>query len=206
MARPPKEDWVPLMRDKAVERLKGGNDVKIMDIAEDLGTSPALVHFYFGDRRKLLDEAWRQILTAFVEEDHARIADLAERRDWEGVADLIGEIFSPERDSVRLAHLRAAAEGHRSEDLALTLAEVHEATIGAWLELMRQSMDRGVISTPLDLRAIATLIVAVPIGLTAVVPTLAAEVRAQVATAYTAMLRSVLDPDYSAHAGQDVAS
>jgi AcrR family transcriptional regulator len=200
MARPPKEDWVPLMREKAVERLQAGLDVKVMEIAEELGTSPALVHFYFGDRQHLVDEAWRDILWAFVEADSEQVAAFARGRNWDGVAALISDILSEQRDAVHRSHVRAAGEGVRSADLNATLREVHEATIANWVALIRQAAADGAVSTPLDDDALATIIVAVPIGLAAVAPDMSPERRTNVARAYTAMLRSVLDPDYSAHA------
>jgi AcrR family transcriptional regulator len=200
MARPPKEDWVPLMRAKAVERLQAGLDVKVMDIAEELGTSPALVHFYFGDRQHLVDEAWRDILWAFVEADSEQVAEFARDKDWEGVTALILDILSQQRDVVHRAHVRAAGEGVRSPDLSATLREVHEATIANWVALLRQAIADGSAETPLDHDALATLIVAVPIGLAAVSPDMSPERRANVAHAYSVMLRAVLDPDYSPHA------
>jgi AcrR family transcriptional regulator len=200
MARPPKEDWVPLMREKAVQRLKEGRDVKVMDIAEELGTSPALVHFYFGDRQHLVDEAWREILWAFVDDDSGRVARFAEDRDWDGVAQLVREILADGRDATHAAHVRAAGQGMTSPDLGATLREVHESTIEKWVGLLRQSIAAGQAETRLDLDAIATLIVAVPIGLAAVDPDMEPERRRAIAEAYTAMLRSVLDADYSPHA------
>jgi AcrR family transcriptional regulator len=111
MARPPKEDWVPLMRQEAVKRLQAGRDVKVMDIAEELGTSPALVHFYFGDRQHLVDEAWREILWAFVDQDAERVADFAKDRNWDGVAELVRDVLAEDRDETHVAHVRAAGEG-----------------------------------------------------------------------------------------------
>jgi AcrR family transcriptional regulator len=200
MARPPKDDWVPLMRGKAVERLKSGVDVKVMEIAEELGTSPALVHFYFGDRQHLIDEAWREILWAFVEEDATEVATFAKGRDWDGVAALIRQILSPARDATHLAHLRAAAEGQHSQDLDGTLREVHEATISRWRDLIKESIADGTITSDLDPDALATLIVAVPLGLAAVVPQLSPKRRKEVARAYGTMLRAVLDPEFDPHA------
>jgi len=199
MARPPKDDWVPLMRSKAVERLTAGRDVKVMEIAEELGTSPALVHFYFGDRQHLVDEAWRDILWAFVEDDAVEIARFSKDRDWAGVESLVVRILSTERDETHLAHLRAAAEGQRSEALAQTLREVHEATVATWRDMIDESVEGGAVETTLDHDAIATLIVSIPLGLAAVDPHMSVERRAAVARAYTAMLRSVLDADYSVH-------
>jgi len=200
MARPPKEDWVPLMREKAVARLQAGLDVKVMDIAEELGTSPALVHFYFGDRQHLVDEAWRDILWAFVDDDQDRVAQSGKDRDWDGVAQLIGDILSPERDAVHSAHVRAAGEGLRSDDLAATLREVHEATIANWVGILGGAVEAGQIATDLDYDALATLIVAVPIGLAAIAPTMSVARRAEVGRAYWTMLRSVLDPEFDPHA------
>jgi len=200
MARPPKEDWVPLMRGEAVKRLREGREVKVMDIAEVLGASPALVHFYFGDRQHLVDEAWREILWSYVDEDSERVAEFARDRDWEGVASLVQDVMSEERDAIHSAHVRAAGEGLSSADLGASLREVHEATIDNWVKLLNASIDAGQAETSLDLDALATLIVAVPIGLAAVDPDMEPSRRAAVAAAYTAMLRSVLDADYSAHA------
>jgi len=203
VARPPKEDWVPLMREKAVARLQAGLDVKVMDIAEELGTSPALVHFYFGDRQHLVDEAWRDILWAFVDEDQESVAQFAKERDWDGVARLISDILSPERDAIHSAHVRAAGEGLRSDDLAATLREVHEATIANWVGVLAAAVEDGMVATDLDPDALATLVVAVPIGLAAIAPTMSQARRESVGRAYWTMLRAVLDPDYSPHAGSD---
>lgn len=199
MARPPKDDWVPKMRASAATRLAQGQDVRIMDIAEELGTSPALVHFYFGDRQHLVEEGWKEVLEAYVEEDLARIADAAERIDWEAVAVLVRDILAPRRDATHLAHVRAAAEGQRAESLGDAVGEVHDRTIARWSELLETSMALGAASTPLDPEAIATLIVAVPLGLAAVRPHPSARQRRALAAAYTAMLRAVLDPEYDPH-------
>jgi AcrR family transcriptional regulator len=200
MARPPKEDWVPLMRQEAVKRLQSGRDVKVMDIAEELGTSPALVHFYFGDRQHLVDEAWREILWAFVDQDSDRVARFAQDRNWDGVAAIVRDVLSEERDATHRAHVRAAGEGLASDDLGATLREVHESTIDRWVDLLRRTIADGNAETPFDLDAIATLIVAIPIGLAAVDPDMEPARRRAIAETYTAMLRSVLDASYSAHA------
>ena len=199
MSRPPKADWVPLMRGEAVKRLRQGREVKVMEIAQDLGTSPALVHFYFGDRQHLVDEAWREILLAHVDEDSERVAQFATDRDWDGVATLVRDVLAPERDDVHSAHVRAAGQGLSSDDLGASLREVHELTIANWVRLLQQGIDAGSAETDFDLDAIATLIVAIPIGLAAVDPDMEPARREAIAAVYTAMLRSLLDADYSAH-------
>ncbi len=199
MSRPPKEDWVPLMRGEAVKRLREGRDVKVMEIAQELGASPALVHFYFGDRQHLVDEAWREILLSYVDEDAARVAAFAKERDWDGIARLVRDVLAPDRDEVHSAHVRAAGQGNSSDDLRASLREVHESTIDTWTKLLRQGIEEDNAETDFDLDAVATLIVAIPIGLAAVDPDMQPSRRAAIAAAYTAMLRSLLDADYSAH-------
>jgi AcrR family transcriptional regulator len=193
MARPPKEDWVPLMRQEAVKRLQAGLEVKVMDIAEELGTSPALVHFYFGDRQHLVDEAWREILWDFVDQDSERVAEFAKDRDWDGVGELVRDVLSAERVETHLAHVRAAGESMSSGDLRATLREVHESTIDRWVGQLRRAITDGQARTSVDLDALATILVAVPIGLAAVDPDMEPGRRRAVAHACTAMLRSVLD-------------
>jgi AcrR family transcriptional regulator len=187
------------MRQEAVKRLQDGRDVKVMEIAEELGTSPALVHFYFGDRQHLVDEAWREILRAFVEQDSERVARLADDRNWDGVAELVREVLSPERDTIHAAHVRAAGEGIASGDLRATLREVHESTIDNWVGLLRAAIAESKAETRFDLDAIASLIVAIPIGLAAVDPAMEPSRRRAIADVYTAMLRAILDSDYSPH-------
>ena len=201
MARPPKDDWVPKMRSSAAARLAEGQDVRVMEIAEELGTSPALVHFYFGDRQHLVEEGWKEVLEQFVEEDLTRIADAAERIDWEAVAVLVRDILAPRRDATHQAHVRAAAEGQRSEALGAAVTDVHDRTIERWRQLLLASIASGAATTDLDPEAIATLVVAVPLGLAAVRPEPTACQRRALATAYTAMLRAVLDPEYDPHEG-----
>lgn len=173
--------------------------MKVMDIAEELGTSPALVHFYFGDRQHLVDEAWREILWAFVDQDSEQVARFARERDWDGVAGLVRDVLSEERDETHAAHVRAAGESVSSGDLRATLREVHESTIDRWVGLLERSVAEGHAETPLDLDAIATLLVAIPIGLAAVDPAMDPQRRRAIAHAYTVMLRSVLDAGFSAH-------
>lgn len=200
MARPPKKDYVPLMIAAAKRRLLAGEEVRVTDIATELGVSGPLVHYYFTDRQELVDAAWRDILHAFVADDHEETRQYASATDWEGVQALIERVFAPQRDAVHVAHLRAAVEAMSSEELTATVTDVHEATIAGWQELLEAAMADGVVRTDLDPRAVAILVVSISLGVTAVLPELARTDRRNVATTWATMLRAVLDPTFDPHA------
>lgn len=94
MARIPKEDYRPLMIDAAVKKLRNGDDVKIQEIATELSVSTALVHFYFKEKQDLVAAAWRKIFLSFVAEDQQRIDELNPGSEWQGIAELVRDIFS----------------------------------------------------------------------------------------------------------------
>lgn len=194
MARRAKEDYVAVMTEAAKRRILAGEDVRIADIAAEFGVTPGLVHFYFGDRRALEDAAWREILVSSVDADLEAVGEHGARGDWAAVHELVRDVFSAERDGIRATHLRGAVEGLRSPALAAILAAEHARTIGAWEALVRHFQETGIVATDLEPRAIAALVVAVPLGVSAALPDLDDASRTAIADAWTAMLRAVLEP------------
>lgn len=198
MARRAKADYVAVMTEAARRRLLAGEDVKVADIAAEFGVTPGLVHFYFGDRRSLEDAAWREILIESVDADLEAVGEYGARSDWDALRTHVREVFAAERDGVRATHLRAAVEGQRSPELARTLASEHARTVGAWEALIRHFLASGVVATDLEPRALAALVVALPLGVSAVLPDLDDATRGEIADTWTAMLRAVLaleDPE-----------
>ncbi|MGY6499459.1 MAG: TetR/AcrR family transcriptional regulator [Acidimicrobiales bacterium] len=196
MARAPKADYVPLMIAAARRRIEAGEEVSVTRIAEELEVSPGLVHFYFGDRQSLVDAAWREILMAYVNHDLGTVSELAEEANWDGIHELVRQIFSPERDDIHLAHVAASVEATRSEVLADTFAEATAVTVESWKALMEAGIEMGLADTALDTETLGLMFMALPLGVTAVRPDLSAEQREHLANAWTAMIRAVLDPTY----------
>lgn len=196
MGRTPKEDYVPLMTAAARRRLEAGQEVRVAEIAAELGVSASLVSFYFGDRQGLVDAAWRDILLEHVDADQDGVVGATEAHDWEALRALIEQVFTAERDVVRRTHVRASVEGRRNERLAGLVDEVHRATIQGWADLVRVGNEVGVAATALDPEALARLIVSVPMGVTVTSPDLDPEQRARLAEAWYTMLRAVLDPEF----------
>ncbi len=196
MARHARADYVPLMIEAARRRLAIGAEVRMSDIAEELGVSTSLVSFYFGSRQGLVDAAWRATFMAFVEDDQQNVAMSAVSQDWDGIRRLVDHIFSAERDEVHLTHVRAAVEAMRNPQLAEIIKDTNETTIGSWISLMEESISAGLGSTPLQPSALARLFVSVPLGVTLVDANLTTEQRDALAEAWWMMIRAVFDPTF----------
>lgn len=196
MARPAKADYVALMIDLVSKKLIANQEVKISDVAEELKVSPALVHFYFSDLKTLVDAAWQNIFMAFVNEDLEAIDHFAPGKDWEGVKTLIDAIFSPDRDSIHFAHAKALTNRFNSEDFNKVVQETHEGQINAWRELMDKYTKEGIVNPVVDARALATLFLAAPLGISLIKPDMTPGERKAMSDAWVTMIRAVMDPDY----------
>ena len=196
MARPAKADYVPLMIQLVSKKLLANQEVKIADVASELHVSPALVHFYFHDLKTLIDAAWQHIFMAFVNEDLAAVDEFAPGKNWEGVKQLIDEIFSPDREEIHFAHARALSNRFNSEDFDSLISETHEAQIKEWQKLMDKYTQEGVVAPRVDTRALALLFVAAPLGVSLVKPSLTPGERKSLSEAWLTMIRGIMDPDF----------
>lgn len=197
MARTPKADYLPLVIEAARRRLLEGEEVTVASIAAELDISPSLVHFYAGNRQEIVASAWRSILASYVDTDQQTIVAATQAGDWEIVAELIRVVFARERDHMRRAHVRVVAESFHNEFLRELVDEEARDTVRSWLRILRAAQGAGVISTSLDLEAIARLIVGVPLGITAQGIALTPKQRKGVAEAWSSVLRAALRPDVS---------
>lgn len=195
MARPAKADYVPLMIQLVSKKLLANKEVKIADVASELNVSPALVHFYFHDLKTLVDAAWQHIFMAFVNEDLAAIDEFAPGKNWDGVKQLIDEIFSEKRDDIHFAHARALSNRFNSEDFDALISETHEAQITEWQKLMEKYSKEGIVNPLVDVRALALLFVAAPLGVSLVKPALTPGERKSLSEAWLTMIRGIMDPD-----------
>jgi len=196
MARTPKADYRPLIEEAALRRLVSGSEVTIASIAAELQISPGLVHFYCGSREELVAAAWRRVLDAYVYEDQERIAQGASGGDWEIVERLADEAFASDRDGSRRAHVRMVGDSFQSEVLAKLVHEHTCETVRNWKGILEMARDFGTVSTPLDLEALAMLIVGLPLGVTALGIDLTPEQRDHLAEAWSTMLQAVMRPDF----------
>jgi AcrR family transcriptional regulator len=196
MARPPKADYVNLMIKLVSKKLLNHEEVKIADVASELQVSPALVHFYFHDLKTLTDAAWQNIFMAFVNEDISAVNEFAPGKDWDGVRNLIREIFSAERDAVHFSHAKALTNRFNSEEFNTMVGETHETQINSWKNLMEKYTQAGIVNPVVDTQALAILYIAVPLGVALVKPELTPGERKNLSETWLAMIRAVMDPEF----------
>ena len=195
MARTPKEDYRPLMIAAVVKKLRNGDEVKVQEIATELGVSTALVHFYFKEKQDLVAAAWREIFLSFVAEDQQQIDQFTPGRNWSGVAQLVTNIFSTERDAVHVAHFRGLYEATINPKVAEIAKSVHQETVDSWVRIMKQAEQLGSIKLPVDPAVIALLLIAVPPGVAAVRADLSDFEREQLSLLWVNMIQAVLDAE-----------
>jgi AcrR family transcriptional regulator len=202
MARTAKADYRSLMTQVARRRLENGEEVAVTSIAAELDVSPGLVHFYFGDRQSLLNAAWQEILMAHVDSDVAAVQSFVEKADWDGLRTLSDQVFAEDRDEIHLAHLRASLESQHDRELSRIFDSATEITVKHWMEQIAGAIEAGIAHTPLDHRALGTLVMAVPLGVAVARPRLTEQERRTISHAWATMLRAVLEPGFSldAHA------
>jgi AcrR family transcriptional regulator len=196
VARPPKADYVPLMIKLVGKKLLNNQEVKIADVASELKVSPALVHFYFHDLKTLTDAAWQNIFMTFVNEDLDAVDGFAPGKDWEGVRKLIEAVFSPDRDEVHFSHAKALTNRFNSEEFNKVVEETHESQINSWKKLMEKYTHEGVVNPVVDMRALAILFIAAPLGVALIKPELTPGERKNMSETWLTMIRAVMDPDF----------
>jgi AcrR family transcriptional regulator len=179
------------------KKLLKNEEVKIADIAIELNISSALVHFYFNDLKTLTDAAWQNIFMRYVDEDINAIDAFAPDKNWEGVKELIDQIFSQDRDLNHFAHAKALTNRFNSNEFNEVVEESHDAQIRLWKELMHKYTQEGIVDPVVDTKSLALLFIAAPLGIALVEPELSETERKGLANAWLTMIRAVMDPDFN---------
>ena len=197
MARPAAADYRKLMIERGVEKIKQGLPVKMLEITKEFGISNALGHFYFNGQTELVNASWRELFLSNVKEDFERLDEYGEATDWEGVAELIYEVFSPERTAIRQTHLRAIVQSFSDNELREIMATSHKVTRDLWVEILNKYAERGVLKLRLPVDQIALIFVAAPFGITAIAGELDEDGRKQAYEAWLGTVRALTDPDFN---------
>jgi AcrR family transcriptional regulator len=192
MARPARADHSTLLIDEVAKQLLAGDEVHIANACKAIGIAPSLANHYFHDKSDLVRSAWLKIVLAFIAEDYEQLDQFGQNADWDGVAQLITKVFSPERTGVRQAHIRGLAAGSQDPVLGKAIATAQRETTENWLGLLENYAKAGVLEPKVDLRTIAIMFTALPIGVTAVQGELSEPARKAMAETWVTMLRAVL--------------
>lgn len=193
MARPAGADYRKLMIELGVEKIKQGLPVKMLEITKELGISNALGHFYFNGQSELANASWRELFLSSVKEDFERLDSYGEATNWEGVDELIYEVFSPERTAVRQTHLRAIVQSFSDEELKSIMATSHQVTRDLWVEILNKFAERGVLKLKMPAEQIALIFVSAPFGITAIAGELDEAERKLAADAWRGTVKALTD-------------
>lgn len=192
MARLARADHSSLLISEVSRQLLNGEDVHIAKACRAVGIAPSLANHYFEDKAELVREAWLKIVLAFITEDYKKLDRFGQTSDWDGVAEFVSEVFSPERTNFRQAHIRGLAEGSKDTALRSRVLRSQEETTQRWLGLLENYAKAGVLKPKVDLRAVAIMFSALPVGVTAVQGELSESDGRALAETWVTMLRSVL--------------
>lgn len=193
MARPAGADYRKLMVELGVEKIKQGLPVKMLEITKELGISNALGHFYFDGQTELANASWRELFLSSVKEDFERLDAYGEATNWEGVDELIYEVFSPERTAVRQTHLRAIVQSFSDEELKSIMATSHQVTRDLWVDILNKFAERGVLKLKMPAEQIALIFVSAPFGITAITGELDEAERKLAADAWRGTVKALTD-------------
>lgn len=179
-----------------IEDIRAGRVPKMASITKKLGVSAPMVNHHFGDSAGLIRRAWREIVLSSIRDDYLFLDDLAAKNDWEGLSDFIYEIFAPERQASRLAHLRAVSESIADNQVREVVLEAQELTRQSWFNFITKHTDAGNLAKRVDVNAMAILFAAMPLGITAARLDLSQLERRQVSNAWFIIILAMLKPDY----------
>ena len=181
---------------QAVEVLRAGREVRVLEIAQAAGVSHSLIyrHFPDGGREELIAEAYARMFRAHVDEDLETLAGFTSDPDelHAQFTALFIDVLSTDRAAHRWARLEALAQGRLNPYI--------EARINATkIELVRELAERLRTSSTWDIEvtkllAYATLMLSLPLGLTALAePHATTAERAAIADVWATMAIATAD-------------
>lgn len=137
MAASPGPEHRPTGRERILlateARLRAGQEIRIAEICDEAGASPALVYKHFADRDDLIAEAYARIFAGFASEDLATIRrdiDFASPELEEQIRRFLGEVLlDPARDASRWSRLEALAHARTNPGVAERIAQARAAMV-----------------------------------------------------------------------------
>lgn len=174
----------------AVEVLRQGREVRVVEVAESAGVSHSLIyrHFPQGGREELIAEAYARIFRAAVMSDIEAVTQLEPdtknlRPRLHGI---YRQILSGARAKSRWARLEALAQSRRNAHAARRMDQTRAELLDGVAAALQRTAGWDISAE--RTRAYALIALSVPLGFTAMVEPAADEaIRDQVADVWAAM-------------------
>lgn len=148
----------------------GEASVRVTEVAREAGVTQGMVSYYFKDREGLISEANIERFATAGVQDISFLVEAA--RNVKSRAEFVEllrmstrAIVSPERAVNRRVRTSVIGSVANRPDLQANVVEVLDQLIGGTAEVVRIAVERGIISTTLDPRAIAEIVIAYTQGL-----------------------------------------
>ena len=143
---------------------RGYEGAAVSDIARRAGFTTGAIYGRFRDKAELLLEVVRGVL-----ESQQEAAVLAAAGGDNGVssrfAELVGEFVDTDREASRALVLEAHVAARRDETVGALLRNFQSERLAALRDLVADAQSRGEVAADLDPTTVATLFLAIPLGI-----------------------------------------
>jgi AcrR family transcriptional regulator len=143
---------------------RGYEGAAVSDIARRAGFTTGAIYGRFRDKAELLLEVVRGVL-----ESQQEAAVLAASAGQSGVssrfAELVGEFVDANREASRALVLEAHVAARRDETVGALLRTFQSQRLAALRDLVADAQTRGEVADGLDPTTVATLFLAIPLGI-----------------------------------------
>ena len=143
---------------------RGYEGAAVSDIARRAGFTTGAIYGRFRDKAELLLEVVRGVL-----ESQQEAAVLAAAGGDNGVssrfAELVGEFVDTDREASRALVLEAHVAARRDETVGALLRTFQSERLAALRDLVAEAQTRGEVAAELDPTTVATLFLAIPLGI-----------------------------------------
>jgi len=155
-----------------IEVLRSGREVRVLEIAEAAGVSHSLIyrHFPDGGREELIAEAYARIFRGLTDEDIEAATGFSREPELlrQQLVGFYTQLLSPQRTPQRWARLEALAHARINSFVAERIEQTRRELVKHLTALYLQLSDWPF---PRDrVEAFATVMLSIPLGLTAMLP------------------------------------
>jgi AcrR family transcriptional regulator len=143
--------------------------LRVTAIADEAGVALGLIRHHFGSRDGLVAAAQQRRLEGATREDIAGVRQLLEADDvaavWAGFEHITRMTLDRARAKVRLSRLAAVATAHGRTEASRAIGATFGDLLDDMTAVIDEAIERGLITTDLPPRAVATFIQSYALGL-----------------------------------------
>lgn len=156
----------------AVATLRSGREIKVAQLASEIGITAGLIYRYFEDKDELTAAAYERIVSTYVLFDlqtFRAMIGLSREEMREALIAQWTEILGPGRRDARWSRLEALGHFRLNPRLGARIAEMRRRIVDQYVETLREAFELPSATVGLDrVEAMVWLALSVPVGFTAI--------------------------------------